>query len=49
MVGSHDVNAPDGDRRFFKNKLDELPGELVREVRRRNTAYILWLAEQLLG
>jgi len=49
MVGSRDVEAPDGDRRFFKEKLDELPPELVREVRRRNTRYILWLAEQLRG
>lgn len=49
MVGSRDVDAPDGDRRFFKEKLDELPPDLVREVRRRNTRYILWLAEQLRG
>jgi hypothetical protein len=49
MVGSRDVEAPGGDARFFQEKLDELPGNLVKEVRRRNTAYILWLAEQLLG
>jgi len=49
IVGSRDVEAPDGDRRFFKEKLDELPVELVREVRRRNTRYIVWLAEQLRG
>lgn len=49
MVGSRDVEAPDGDHRFFKDKLDELPQELVREVRRRNTRYIVWLAEQLRG
>lgn len=49
MVGSRDLEAPDGDRRFFQEKLDELPTELVREVRRRNTRYIVWLAEQLRG
>jgi hypothetical protein len=49
VVGSRDAAAPDGDRRFFKEKLDELPGDLVQEVRRRNTAYITWLAENLLG
>jgi len=47
MVGSRDVNSPDGDRRFFKEKLDELPAELVTEVRRRNMTYIVWLAEHL--
>ena len=49
MVGSRDVKAPDGDRRFFKEKLDELPANLVAEVRRRNTRYIVWLAERLLS
>jgi hypothetical protein len=47
MVGSRDVNSPDGDRRFFKEKLDELPADLVTEVRRRNMKYIVWLAENL--
>jgi hypothetical protein len=47
MVGSRDVDAPDGDRRFFRDKLDELPASLLDEVRRRNTAYVLWLAEHL--
>jgi hypothetical protein len=47
LVGSRDVNSPDDDRRFFKEKLDELPAELVTEVRRRNTKYIVWLAEHL--
>jgi hypothetical protein len=47
VVGSHDVDAPDGDKRFFKEKLDELPEDLVAEVRRRNTRYIVWLAEHL--
>jgi hypothetical protein len=48
MVGSRDLAAPDGDRRFFKEKLDELPGELVREVQKRNARYIVWLAEHLM-
>jgi hypothetical protein len=47
--GSRDVNAPDGDQRFFKEKLDELPADLLAEVRRRNAEYIVWLAEQLRG
>jgi len=49
MVGSRDVRAPDGDNRFFKEKLDELPADLVAEVQRRNTQYIVWLAERLLS
>ncbi len=47
VVGSRDVDAPDGDKRFFKEKLDELPEDLLVEVRRRNTRYIVWLAEHL--
>jgi hypothetical protein len=47
MVGSRDVDAPDGDKRFFKEKLDELPEDLLAEVRRRNTRYVVWLAEHL--
>jgi hypothetical protein len=47
MVGSRDVDSPDGDQRFFKEKLDELPEDLLEEVRRRNTRYIVWLAEHL--
>jgi len=47
VVGSRDVNAPDGDRRFFKEKLDELPNDLLEEVRRRNSRYVVWLAEHL--
>ncbi|MBI1897560.1 MAG: hypothetical protein HYS04_13695 [Acidobacteria bacterium] len=47
LVGSRDLHAPGGDARFFKEKLDELPEDLLREVRRRNTSYIVWLAEQL--
>ncbi len=49
MVGSRDVQAPDGDRRFFKEKLDEIPADLVAEVQRRNTRYIVWLADRLLA
>src|SRR6266481_3167143 len=49
IVGSRDVNSPDGDHRFFKEKLDELPAEMLAEVRRRNTKYIVWLAEHLKG
>ena len=49
IVGSRDVHAPDGDRRFFKEKLDELPDGLLAEVRRRNQRYLEWLAAQLFG
>jgi len=49
VVGSRDVDSPDGDRRFFKEKLDELPEDLLAEVRRRNTRYVVWLAEYLRG
>ena len=49
MVGSRDTKAPDGDRRFFKEKLDELPAGLLAEVRQRNTDYIVWLAKHLRG
>jgi hypothetical protein len=49
MVGSRDTQAPDGDHRFFKEKLDELPEDLLTEVRRRNSNYIVWLAEHLRG
>jgi hypothetical protein len=49
VVGSHDINSPDGDRRFFKEKLDELPEDLLAEVQRRNTRYVVWLAEHLRG
>jgi hypothetical protein len=47
MVGSRDVHSPDGDQRFFKDKLDELPQELLDEVRKRNSRYISWLASYL--
>jgi hypothetical protein len=49
LVGSRDAQAPDGDHRFFKEKLDELPQDLLAEVRRRNARYIVWLAEHLRG
>jgi len=49
MVGSRDKDSPDGDTRFFKEKLDELPPDLLAEVRRRNSDYIVWLASQLRG
>jgi len=48
VVGSRDLQSPDADRRFFKEKLDELPPDLVSEVRKRNTGYIVWLAEHLM-
>jgi hypothetical protein len=47
VVGSRDIDSPDGDRRFFKEKLDELPEDLLQEVRRRNSRYVIWLAEHL--
>jgi hypothetical protein len=49
VVGSRDIQAPDGDQRFFKEKLDELPENLLADVRRRNSRYIVWLAEHLRG
>ncbi len=47
VVGSRDTQAPDGDHRFFKEKLDELPHDLLTEVRRRNSNYIVWLTDHL--
>jgi hypothetical protein len=47
LVGTRDLDSPDGDRRFFKEKLDELPAVLLAETRRRNTEYIVWLARCL--
>ena len=47
LVGTRDRDAPDGDTRFFKEKIDELPRDLVAEVRRRNAEYIVWLAKRL--
>ena len=47
IVGTPDRDAPDGDTRFFKEKIDELPPDLLSEIRRRNTEYIVWLAGRL--
>lgn len=47
VVGSRDLASPDGDTRFFQEKLLELPQDLVKEVRSRNSQYIEWLAENL--
>ena len=44
LVGSRDTDGC-----FFKEKLDHLPAAVVDEVRRRNSDYIVWLANQLLG
>jgi hypothetical protein len=49
VVGSRDVESPDGDRRFFKEKLDEIPEDILREVQRRNSRYVVWLADHLQG
>ena len=49
VVGSRDVKSPDGDHRFFQEKLAELPAHLVTEAQRRNSKYIIWLAEHLRG
>ncbi len=49
LVGTCDVDAPDGDHRFFTKKLADLPACLLTEVRRRNANYVVWLAENLLG
>jgi len=47
LIGSRDTESPHGDRRFFKEKLDELPSEFVAETRLRNARYIEWLAGHL--
>jgi tagaturonate epimerase len=49
LVGTRDVDSRDGDHRFFKEKIDELPEDLLAEVRRRNSQYVVWLAEHLQG
>ncbi len=48
VVGSRDLADPSGDRRFFKEKLDEMPAKVVAEVQLRNRDYIIWLARQLM-
>jgi tagaturonate epimerase len=49
LVGSRDIDSPGGDQRFFKEKIDELPEDILAEVRRRNSQYVVWLAEHLQG
>jgi hypothetical protein len=49
IVGCRDIHAPDGDTRFFKDKLDELPSDLLADVRKRNAHYVTWLAQNLRG
>lgn len=49
MVGSRDLASPDGDTRFFADKLRDLPAGLVAETQKRNSDYIVWLATQLRG
>ena len=49
VVGSRDVDSPDGDHRFFKEKIDELPEDLRQEVRGRHCRYVVWLAAHLRG
>ena len=41
------VGSKDEDGCFFKEKLDELPADLVAEVRKRNSRYVKWLAGHL--
>lgn len=43
------VGSPDTDGQFFKEELDHLPSAIVEETRRRNSEYVLWLAEHLFG
>ena len=49
IVGSRDIESPDGDTRFFADKLKELPADVIAETQRRNSDYIVWLATQLRG
>jgi hypothetical protein len=44
MVGSRD-----GQGRFFKQALDNLSAPILAEVRRRNSEYVCWLADNLFG
>jgi hypothetical protein len=43
------VGCRDEDGVFFKDKLDHLPPAIVEETRRRNAAYVRWLATNLFG
>ncbi len=47
LAGTRDANDPNGDTRFFTEKLLDLPAPLLEEVRRRNAAYVEWLASNL--
>lgn len=47
LAGTRDRNDPAGDTRFFTEKFLGLPEELIAEVRRRNAAYLDWLAANL--
>jgi hypothetical protein len=49
VVGSRDVDSPDGDRSFFQEKLDHLPAAVRKEVQARNARYIDSLAENLIA
>jgi hypothetical protein len=41
------VGCKDEDGRFFKEELDALPPAVIDETRRRNKAYVKWLASHL--
>lgn len=43
------VGCKDTDGIFFKDKLDQLPADILAETRRRNVAYVKWLAGNLIG
>lgn len=47
LAGTRDINDPAADTRFFTEKFLDLPAPLLEEVRRRNAAYIEWLAANL--
>lgn len=47
LAGSRDIHDPGADTRFFTEKFLDLPAPLLEEVRRRNTAYLEWLAANL--
>jgi hypothetical protein len=49
LAGTRDTADPAGDQRFFQEKFFDLPADLVAEVRRRNSEYIVWLAGHLRG
>ncbi len=43
------VGCKDSDGVFFKDKLDQLSTRILAEARKRNVAYIKWLAGNLIG